>query len=50
MNNPFNLNPEEIEAKTKIIRKNIIEMNSNAGAGHTGADLSETDITGKPLF
>ncbi len=26
------------------IRKRIILMNSNAGAGHTGADLSEVDI------
>ena len=44
MKNPFALSTEEIEEKAKIIRRNIIKMNSNAGAGHTGADLSETDI------
>ena len=33
-----------IHEKTKEIRKNIIRMNSHAGQGHTGADLSETDM------
>jgi transketolase len=33
-----------IENTTKAIRKNIINMNARAGQGHTGADLSETDM------
>jgi len=44
MSNEFQLSPEEIAKKAKEIRKKIIKMNSNAGQGHTGADLSETDI------
>ncbi|MBI9101825.1 MAG: transketolase [Spirochaetales bacterium] len=50
MNNPFNLSYEEIEEKAKSIRKNIIQMNSHAGAGHTGADLSESDILATLYF
>jgi transketolase len=34
----------QIENRTKAIRKRIIRMNAHAGQGHTGADLSETDI------
>lgn len=34
----------EIERAAKAIRKRIIRMNSQAGQGHTGADLSETDM------
>jgi transketolase len=34
----------QIESKAKEIRKKIIRMNAHAGQGHTGADLSETDI------
>lgn len=34
----------ELEARARSIRKKIIIMNSTAGQGHTGADLSETDI------
>lgn len=50
MKNPFNLNPLEIHEKAKSIRQSIIYMNSNAGAGHTGADLSETDILASLYF
>jgi transketolase len=34
----------QLEQKAKNIRKKIIRMNSHAGQGHTGADLSEVDI------
>jgi len=44
MQNPFLLNPNKIEEKSKAVRRKIIKMNSHAGSGHTGADLSETDI------
>lgn len=44
MTNPFKLKPEDIEHTAKRIRTEIIKMNAAAGAGHTGADLSETDI------
>ncbi len=50
MKNPFALSAEETGEKAKKIRRNIIEMNSNAGAGHTGADLSETDILASLYF
>jgi transketolase len=50
MKNPFELSSSEIEEKAKNIRKNIIAMNSAAGAGHTGADLSETDILATLYF
>lgn len=50
MKNPFRLPPFEIEVKAKKIRRSIIKMNSNAGAGHTGADLSETDILASLYF
>ena len=33
-----------LQEHASSIRKRIIRMNANAGAGHTGADLSETDI------
>jgi len=42
--NPFALAPSEIEARSREIRRSILQMNSAAGQGHTGADLSETDI------
>jgi len=42
--NEFNLEPDEIKVKVRDIRKSIIRMNVNAGQGHTGADLSETEI------
>jgi transketolase len=50
MKNPFNLSYSAIEEKCRRIRKKIILMNSNAGAGHTGADLSETDILASLYF
>lgn len=50
MKNPFCLDPQEIQEKAKNIRQSIIYMNSNAGAGHTGADLSETDILASLYF
>ncbi len=34
----------ELEGRARSIRKRIILMNSKSGQGHTGADLSETDI------
>ena len=50
MKNPFQRTPEEISVHVRNIRQNIIFMNSNAGAGHTGADLSETDILASLYF
>lgn len=50
MANTFLLAPEQIEEKTKSIRKRILTMNSHAGQGHTGADLSETDILASLFF
>ena len=44
MGNPFHLQPEEIIKRAKEIRKKIIHTNVRAGQGHTGSDLSETDI------
>ncbi|THB66187.1 MAG: transketolase [Desulfovibrio sp.] len=44
MNNPFGFSPEEVVENTVEIRKKILTTNHNAGQGHTGADLSETDI------
>ncbi|MBP8604559.1 MAG: transketolase [Phycisphaerae bacterium] len=42
--NPFNLSADKIAEKAKEIRKKIIQTNVHAGQGHTGSDLSETDI------
>lgn len=42
--NPFNLQPDKIAAKARGIRRKIIRTNVSAGQGHTGSDLSETDI------
>lgn len=43
--NPYRLSIEELEEKTKNIRKNIIKLNSESPAGgHTGADLSQVEI------
>ncbi len=41
---PLRLSPIEMAERAKQVRRNIIRMNANAGQGHTGADLSETDI------
>jgi transketolase len=48
--NPYGYAPERIEQAAKSIRKRIILMNSRAGQGHTGADLSETDILASLFF
>ena len=50
MENEFNFDDERLEQTTKNIRKKIILMNSRAGQGHTGADLSETDILAALFF
>lgn len=50
MRNEFSLDYEQIEQKAKGIRKKIILMNSHAGQGHTGADLSETDMLAALFF
>ncbi len=50
MKNEFMLEPGELIEKAKEIRKKIINMNSDAGQGHTGADLSETDILASLFF
>jgi transketolase len=50
MGNVYALTYEQIEHKTKAIRKKIIQMNAHAGQGHTGADLSETDILASLFF
>ena len=46
----ISLTPEQIEEKVKGIRKKVLTMNSHAGQGHTGADLSETDILASLYF
>lgn len=38
------LSVEAIEEHAKGIRKKILTMNSHAGQGHTGGDLSEADV------
>ncbi len=48
--NPFLLTPLEIEVRAREIRRAIIQMNSDAGQGHTGADLSEADILASLFF
>ncbi|MDY0093046.1 MAG: transketolase [Candidatus Vecturithrix sp.] len=50
MTNKFSLSYEQIEKKAKQIRKKIITMNARAGQGHTGADLSETDMLASLFF
>lgn len=50
MENPYKMSFSEVEEHANSIRKRIIKMNSNAGAGHTGADLSETDILASLYF
>lgn len=50
MNNEFSSACEHIKKKAKGIRKKIITMNAHAGQGHTGADLSETDILAALFF
>lgn len=50
MSNEYTLERHEIEQKAKNIRKKIITMNAHAGQGHTGADLSETDMLASLFF
>ncbi len=44
------LAPAEIAKRARSIRRRIIRMNAGAGQGHTGADLSETDILATLFF
>jgi transketolase len=48
--NPFTLDAPGIEERAREIRRLIIQMNSHAGQGHTGADLSEADILATLFF
>lgn len=50
MKNPFEFDPERISKEVYQIRQMILEMNHGAGQGHTGADLSETDILASLYF
>ncbi|WP_319563250.1 transketolase [Marispirochaeta sp.] len=50
MQNRYRLQPAEIAEAARKIRKRIISMNSAAGEGHTGADLSEADILSTLYF
>ncbi len=50
MASDFNLSPDQIALRAKEIRKKIIRTNVHAGQGHTGADLSETDILATLYF
>jgi transketolase len=50
MQNPHRLSRAEIEERARNIRRTIIRMNARAGQGHTGADLSETDILATLYF
>lgn len=50
MDNPFQHSPGEIKEHSAMIRKNVLTMNCKAGQGHTGADLSETDILASLYF
>jgi transketolase len=42
--NEFCLSVEEVRKRAVAARRSVLEMNSRAKMGHTGADLSETDI------
>jgi transketolase len=50
LGNPFQLDSAGIEDRAREIRKKIVQMNSAAGQGHTGADLSEADILATLFF
>ncbi len=50
LRNPFSLDAAGITARAKSIRRRVIRMNAAAGQGHTGADLSETDILAALFF
>ena len=40
----------DLKERAAAIRRRVIRMNANAGAGHTGADLSEADILSALYF
>nr|WP_321454962.1 transketolase [uncultured Cohaesibacter sp.] len=44
------MNISDLETRAREIRKRIIRMNSAAGQGHTGGDLSEVDILAALYF
>jgi transketolase len=48
--NPHRLQPTEIAQKARAIRRRVLAMNSRAGMGHTGADLSEADMLASLYF
>jgi transketolase len=50
LTNEYAFLPTEISERARAIRRRIIKMNSTAGQGHTGADLSETDILATLFF
>jgi transketolase len=50
MKNPFALPPEEVALKARNIRAKICKMNAHSKGGHTGADMSETDILASMYF
>ncbi len=50
MKNPFEFDANRISKEVFTIRKMILKMNHGAGQGHTGADLSETDILASLYF
>lgn len=50
MKNPFDFDPKRISKEVSNIRKMVLNMNYSAGQGHTGADLSETDILASLYF
>ena len=50
MKNPFEFDSKRIVKEVSEIRKMVLKMNYGAGQGHTGADLSETDILASLYF
>lgn len=49
--NAFQFDAEQIREKARLIRRHVISLNAHSPAGgHTGADLSETDILATLYF
>ena len=49
--NPFQYDVAQIREKARLIRRRVIQLNAGSPAGgHTGADLSETDILATLYF
>ncbi|GAO92262.1 hypothetical protein PSA5_06115 [Pseudomonas syringae pv. actinidiae] len=49
--NAFRYDAQQIKEQARLIRRNVITLNSGSPAGgHTGADLSETDILATLYF